>query len=71
VGVTHVAERPFSCRKYTPGSVDGSNGTQLARASADDDDAIGIRAGIGDERLKSSTAHDQDAGLARLSEVLP
>jgi len=22
--VTHVAERPFSCPKYTPGSVDGS-----------------------------------------------
>jgi len=24
VGVTHVTERPFSCRKYTPGCVDGS-----------------------------------------------
>ena len=26
MGVTHVTERPFSCRKYTPGCVDGSNG---------------------------------------------
>jgi hypothetical protein len=44
---------------------------RLTRASADEDDALGIRAGIGDERLKSNTAHDQDAGLARLSEVPP
>jgi hypothetical protein len=71
VGVTHVAERPFSCQKYTPGSVDGSNTARSATASEDDDDAIGIPAGIDDERLKSSIAHDQDAGLARLSEVPP